>query len=63
VANRASPNQWTEAGRPTIVETASKKLQVILDSHFPSHSSPDMDAQIRAEFPVKLAREGMLPKH
>ena len=62
VANRASPNQWTEAGRPTIVETASKKLQAILDGHFPSHISPEMDAQLRAQFPVKLAREGMLPK-
>jgi len=62
VANRASPNQWTEAGRPTIVETASKKLQAILDGHFPSHISPEMDALLRAEFPIKLAREAMLPK-
>jgi hypothetical protein len=45
------------------VDTASKKLQVILDNHFPSHISAEMDAQIRAQFPVKLAREGMMPKH
>jgi hypothetical protein len=24
--------------------------------------SPELDAQLRAQFPVKLAREGMLPK-
>jgi hypothetical protein len=45
------------------VGTASKKLQVVLDGHFPWHISPEMDAQNRAEFPVKLAREGMLLKH
>jgi trimethylamine--corrinoid protein Co-methyltransferase len=62
VANRSSPNQWVEQGRPSLIETASKKLQFILDSHYPSHISPEMDAQLRADFPVRLAREGMLPK-
>ena len=62
IANRASPNQWVEQGRPSIVQTASKKLQVILEQHFPSHISPEMDARIRAEFPVRLARAGMQPR-
>jgi hypothetical protein len=44
------------------VETASKKLQVILEQHFPSHISPEMDARIRAEFPVRLARASMQPR-
>jgi trimethylamine--corrinoid protein Co-methyltransferase len=62
IANRASPNQWVEQGKPTLIETASKKLKAILDHHYPSHISPEMDAQIRANFPVRLAREGMLAK-
>jgi trimethylamine--corrinoid protein Co-methyltransferase len=61
VADRSSPNQWVEQGRPSLFDRASAKLERILASHYPSHISAELDAAIRAKFPVRLARSGMQP--
>ncbi|MEM7121202.1 MAG: trimethylamine methyltransferase family protein [Pseudomonadota bacterium] len=59
IGDRTSPKEWVERGRPDIVERAVKTKQDILANHFPRHISDDMDAQLRAKFPIELTREQM----
>ncbi len=58
---RSSPNQWVEAGKPSIVNWPSRKLETILATHYPTHIPTAVDDAIRAKFPVRLAREAMRP--
>ena len=59
VGDRTSPNQWVDEGRPTVVERASRKLESILASHYPTHLSDSVDAAIREKLPIRLPREAM----
>ena len=61
VGDRSSPNQWLEAGKPSIVDRASRKVETILATHYPTHIPTAVDDAIRAKFPVRLAREAMRP--
>jgi trimethylamine--corrinoid protein Co-methyltransferase len=54
IGDRKSPKEWNEQGRPSVVERASRKVKDILDKHYPSHISPELDAEIRRRFPVRL---------
>jgi trimethylamine--corrinoid protein Co-methyltransferase len=62
IADRSSPNQWVEQGRPGLVDRASNKLENILATHFPTHIPAAIDEAIRAKFPVRLPREAMRPR-
>jgi trimethylamine--corrinoid protein Co-methyltransferase len=62
VGDRTSPNQWVEQGRPTVVDRASQKLNSILEKHYPTHISDEVDARIREKLPIRLPREAMRPK-
>ena len=59
VADRSSPNQWVEQGRPSLMDRASTKLDAILQGHYPSHIPDAVDNAIRQQFPVRLSREVM----
>ena len=59
VADRRSPNDWTERGSLDVVQRAAEKIREILASHYPSHIPESVDAAIRARFPVRLPRAGM----
>ena len=59
LGDRTSPKEWVERGRPDIVERAVKAKEDILASHFPRHIGDDLDARLRAEFPIELTREQM----
>jgi trimethylamine--corrinoid protein Co-methyltransferase len=61
VGDRSSPKEWEEKGRPSILDRATRKLEAILRSHYPTHVPNHIDDQIRAAFPVHLAREIMRP--
>jgi trimethylamine--corrinoid protein Co-methyltransferase len=61
VGDRKSPNEWAEQGSLDVTARATKQVEHILSSHYPSHVSEAVDAQIRERFPVRLARAGMLP--
>ncbi len=61
IGDRKSPIEWTGQGALDITARASKRVQEILGSHFPTHVPEDIDADIRARFPVRLAREAMRP--
>ncbi|MDE2350189.1 MAG: trimethylamine methyltransferase family protein [Gammaproteobacteria bacterium] len=61
VGDRSSPNEWVIQGRPTVIERASRKLESILSSHYPTHIPDAVDAAIRARLPIRLPRESMRP--
>jgi trimethylamine--corrinoid protein Co-methyltransferase len=62
VGDRTSPNEWVDQGRPTVVERASRKLESILASHYPTHISDSVDSAIREKLPIRLPREAMRPR-
>ena len=62
IGDRTSPKEWIEAGKPELLQTARKRVDDILDTHFPSHVSESLDEKIRSQFNVKISREKMRPK-
>ena len=62
VGNRLTPAEWQELGSRRVDEIARDKTQEILDTHFPSHISEEMDARLRTEFDIRLPRNQMQPK-
>ena len=62
VADRTSPKEWAERGKPQLMVTARKRVDDILSTHYPSHISDDIDATIRTENNVVLPRESMKPE-
>jgi len=61
VGDRTSPKEWAEQGRTDIVDKAIRKVREILGSHFPAHVPEAVDAEIRRQLPIRLARERMRP--
>ena len=62
VGDRRSPGDWIDHGSTNVLQRAHKKVEEILSTHFPAHVPEAVDAAIRAEFPVKLPRDGMRPR-
>ena len=60
VGDRRSPNDWMERGSTDAATRAIAAVQEILSTHYPSHVSEAVDAEIRSRFPVRLAREHMV---
>jgi trimethylamine--corrinoid protein Co-methyltransferase len=61
VGDRTSPKEWAEQGRTDIVDKAMAKVREILGGHFPAHVPEAVDAEIRRQLPIRLARERMRP--
>lgn len=59
IADRSSPKEWLELGKPDILQRAMVRKREILDGHFPRHLSEDIDAALRAKFDIKLPRSAM----
>ena len=59
VADRGSPKEWAERGRPDIVQQASIRVQEILNTHYPDHIDAALDQQLRDTLPIRLPRELM----
>ena len=62
LANRMSPKEWNEAGKPDILKKAIARKTEILSSHYPIYIPPDIDEMIRAKHDIKLPRDYMRPK-
>ena len=62
LGDRTSPKEWVEQGSTDVIDKASLRTREILDTHFPDHIGADLDARLRARFPVLLPRESMRPK-
>ncbi len=62
VSDRTSPKEWKELGSTSVVERASRRVEKILESHYPAHISDLVDKSIRGRFEIKLPRERMKAK-
>lgn len=61
VGNRLTPSEWQEYGSRPVDQVAREKTKEILDTHFPSHISDDLDNRLRSMFDIRLPREQMKP--
>jgi len=61
--DRLSHKEWAELGRPKVLDRAIDTVKDTLATHFPSHISETVDAQIRSELPIRLDRSKMLPPY
>lgn len=61
VANRMSPKEWNEAGKPDLVARAAAKKREILSTYYPEYIPRAIDEAIRARHDIKLPREVMQP--
>ncbi len=53
-ANRQSPKEWEEKGKPDLLTEARKRKEAILATRAPARFAPDVDAAIRARFNIHL---------
>ena len=58
-SDRTSPTVWEELGKPVLLDLAIERTRELLGRHVPHHVSDEIDARIRAEFPIALSREAM----
>ena len=56
IGDRTSPKEWEERGRPDLLEQAIARRKAILESHYPAHVTPDLDARLRAAANILLPR-------
>ena len=57
LANRDSPTVWAETGAPDAWQAAKSQLAQLQSEPRNDYLSPEADAKIRAQFPIKLSRE------
>ncbi|MFZ9134566.1 MAG: trimethylamine methyltransferase family protein [Candidatus Puniceispirillaceae bacterium] len=54
IADRSSPKEWEELGKPNLLDTARKRKEKILESPHPLHIPDALDQDLRARFNVLL---------
>ncbi|MCB1312220.1 MAG: trimethylamine methyltransferase family protein, partial [Sedimentitalea sp.] len=54
LADRFSPKEWEERGKPDLIERAIARKLEILAERAPARFDPVTDAAIRATFPIHL---------
>ena len=54
IGDRDTPDNWLDAGGKDARACAHEHVQKVLAEHHPSHVSGDVDARIRAAFPIRL---------
>lgn len=59
IANRMSPKEWIEAGKPDLVERAAARKREILSTYYPDYLPRAIDDAIRAKHDIKLPRQVM----
>lgn len=60
-ADRTNRANWEEAGSWDMREIARHKARQILQSHFPTLLTPELDGRIRDSFPIRLPQSVMQP--
>ena len=58
-SDRTSPTVWEEMGKPVLLDQTIQKTRELLAQHVPRHIGDEIDARLRAEFPIFLSREAM----
>ena len=61
IANRMSPKEWIEAGRPDLIERATARKMEILTTYYPDYLTPEIDQVLRQNHDIKLPRTTMEP--
>ncbi len=61
MATARCPWTWEIGGAKTILDRARDYVRNILETHFPDHISPQLDARIRDRLDIRLPREKMRP--
>jgi trimethylamine--corrinoid protein Co-methyltransferase len=61
LANRFSPKEWAELGKPDIVQLAIERKKKVLAEFFPNHVDQETDDWLRQEFNICLPKEQMRP--
>ena len=59
LANRFSPKEWAELGKPDIVQLAVEKKKKVLAEFFPDHVDGATDQWLRERFKIHLPRDVM----
>ncbi|OED39839.1 trimethylamine methyltransferase [Chromatiales bacterium (ex Bugula neritina AB1)] len=59
IADRRNHEVWAEDGAPDIRTVANKRAKQLLESHFPSHISPQADKLIRDRYDIRLDKYRM----
>jgi trimethylamine--corrinoid protein Co-methyltransferase len=59
LSDRRTPEQWQSEGGRTMLDRARDYVEETLDSHYPEHVSPELDAKIRERFDIRLPRQEM----
>ena len=54
IADRSSPKEWEELGKPNLLEVARRLKEDILANSHPSHVSDALDAELRSCFRILL---------
>lgn len=62
LANRFSPKEWAELGKPDIVKLAIERKNKVLAEFFPNHVDQETDDWLRKEFNICLPKDQMKPK-
>ena len=63
IGDRNSPKEWLEKDRPVLLTEAKKRVDQVLNGHFPDHISEETDKALREQFAIKLPRELMKKKN
>ena len=59
ISDRRTPDEWTEAGSPTIRNSALARTKQILRNHFPEHISISTEQAIRERYDIHLTPAAM----
>jgi trimethylamine--corrinoid protein Co-methyltransferase len=59
VSDRASANEWEEAGGSDAMERAHERARALLSTHYPVYIEPKTDAALRERYPIRLPSAAM----
>ncbi len=62
LANRFSPKEWAEKGKPDIIQLAVQRKRDVLDNVFPALIDEETDEWIRERFAIHLDKKAMRPQ-
>jgi trimethylamine--corrinoid protein Co-methyltransferase len=54
IADRDAPVTWDEKGRPDAWNRAKAAARKVLATHHPTYLSPEAEARMRGDFPIRL---------
>ena len=59
LGDRSPPGAWEKEGAQDMFQRAQDRAREVLSDHYPNYIDAEVDAKIRAQFPIRLDRETM----